>query len=322
MELVKIDAQEFGIEESKANQIKKVFQPMLDKMESLEGDFNAVVKMDITPESAAIAKELRLKYVKIRTGTAEIHRTQKAFYLAGGRFIDGWKNAQLFASQGNEEKLKAIEDHEKNKEIARLTELRESRISQLVKFGRENDPVQVELMDDDVWSNYLVGVKSAHEIAIAAEKKAEDDRIAKEQADKLEREKVAKENADLKAAAEAREKADKIESDRRAKVEAERAANQAKEQAIQDEAIRKEREEKEAAEAKLKAQDEAIAKAKQDEDERLEKELNAGDAEKVKMLTRDLEALKTKYSFKSKANKKTYTEVGGLIDKIVGHITK
>jgi len=42
-------------------------------------------------------KELRLKYMKIRTATLDIHKKQKAFYLAGGRFVDGWMNASLMA---------------------------------------------------------------------------------------------------------------------------------------------------------------------------------------------------------------------------------
>jgi hypothetical protein len=47
--------------------------------------------------------------MKIRTATLDIHKKQKAFYLAGGKFVDGWKNAQHFASMGKEEKLEEIE---------------------------------------------------------------------------------------------------------------------------------------------------------------------------------------------------------------------
>ena len=102
--LVKIDASEFGIEESKAKQIQEQFQPMLDKMVNLEKQANEVFKLPI--ETASVkAKEVRLQYVKVRTGTAEIHKEQKAFYLQAGRFVDGWKNAQLFASQGIDPQL-------------------------------------------------------------------------------------------------------------------------------------------------------------------------------------------------------------------------
>ena len=115
MEIVKLEAAEFGLEESKAKEISNQFKPMLDKMVELEKEANEVFKMDKeSPEAQKIAKEVRLKYVKVRTGTAEIHKQQKAFYLAAGRYIDGWKNTQLFASEGIEKRLT---EYEKHKEI-------------------------------------------------------------------------------------------------------------------------------------------------------------------------------------------------------------
>src|SRR3972149_1405125 len=120
--LVKIDPKEFGLQETKAKEIAAQFQPMLDKMVELENEYNKVVSLPIEEASTAtLAKIVRLKYVKVRTGTSEIHKVQKNFYLMAGRFIDGWKNAQLFASQGIEEKLLAIEEYaERKKEQERI----------------------------------------------------------------------------------------------------------------------------------------------------------------------------------------------------------
>ena len=126
-EIVKIDHKEYGLEESKATQIAAQFQPMLEKMQELEIEFNAVICMDSGPEKVAAAKECRMKYVKVRTGTAEIHKGQKAFYLAGGRYVDGWKNAQIFASQGNEDKLSEIEHEAARIEAAKIEDLRSLR---------------------------------------------------------------------------------------------------------------------------------------------------------------------------------------------------
>src|SRR5690606_859785 len=114
MQLVKVDPKEYGIEESKAKEIELQFRTMLDKMVELENEFNEVIKMPLDESGIEAAKTLRLKYVKVRTGTAAIHKTQKAFYLAAGRFIDGWKNTQLFASQGKEDALMAREKHFEN----------------------------------------------------------------------------------------------------------------------------------------------------------------------------------------------------------------
>ena len=81
--LVKINPEEFGLDKNEAEQVKNVFVPMLDKMEAMEEEYNRIIKLDITDENCKLAKELRLKFVKIRTGTADIHKKAKEYYLNG-----------------------------------------------------------------------------------------------------------------------------------------------------------------------------------------------------------------------------------------------
>jgi len=344
MSEIKLNAKEYGLEEVKASQISAQFKPMLDKMEALENDYNEVIKLDIElPETAIKAKELRRKYVKVRTGTSEIHKAQKAFYRSGGLYVDGWKNAQLFASQGIEEKLMVIEKHAENKEKERIEAINQDRKAQCLKYVNE-EVILFNLgdMSEGIWDNYIVGLEASYNARIAAEKKAEEDRIAKEKAEQEERERIAKENEKLKQEAAERERIAKIEADKRDKEEAARLAKELKE--------RKERESKEAAEradfeaklqaereakekiereekqkrekleAELKAKEAAELKAKEEEAAKIQAELNKGDAAKVKDLITDLEALKNKYSFKSAKNNKMYNDVGLLIDKVVNHI--
>ena len=354
MELVKVDPAEYGLEENKAKQISDMFKPMLDQMEDLETEFNAVVKMEINDDAVAAAKELRLKYVKVRTGTAKIHKELKSFYLQGGRFVDGWKNAQLMASQGNEEKLMAIEKHFENLERERIEKLNVERRELALKYVQSEQLIPEALgeMLDPVWENYLDGLKANYEARVAAEKKAEEERqelqrinelhdirkanlinedlwqfreewlesehlgeigeekfeelkndlIAKKEADREEREKQRQENERLRKEAEEREKREAAE---REKHEAELAAADAKQKEIEAQ-LQKEREEK--------------AKAEAEEQARVEAELKKGDADKIKDLVSDLEALKNKYEFKSKTNQKLYLQVGELIDKTVTFI--
>ena len=99
-QLIVINPQKFGLEKTEAQKIEAVFTPMLDKMVELEKEYNRVTGFLISPEVVQMAKELRLKYVKVRTGTDEIHKTAKAYYLAGGRFVDAWRNAQKFSAVG------------------------------------------------------------------------------------------------------------------------------------------------------------------------------------------------------------------------------
>lgn len=268
-EIVKIDPKEFGLEETKAADIAAQFQPMLDKMVELEKEYNEIVALPIEEKSTAIkAKDLRLKYVKVRTGTDAIHKAQKSFYLAGGRYVDGWKNAQLFASQGLESKLESIEKHAENLERERIAKIQNEREVELSKYEADNvSTLSLGTMSDEVWSNFLTGTKTNYESKKEAERKAEEDRIAKEKAEAEERERIRIENEKLKAEAEAREKAI---TEERAKVEAERKALEEKvsaEKKAAEEIARKEREEVEAklkAEAEAKAKVEAELKAKVD----------------------------------------------------------
>lgn len=184
-DLVVVDHKEFGLEETVAKDVKAFFTPMLEKMDELEGEFNEVIKLNPdTPEAAGMAKQLRLKYVKVRTGTAQIHQEQKAFYLKAGRFIDGFKNAQAFASEGKESKLKAIEDHAAIKAQKIIDDLQEERAALLTPFWDSATPIPADLgkMSPDFWKAFLKGAEATERERVEAEKAAEKEaaRIRKE----------------------------------------------------------------------------------------------------------------------------------------------
>ena len=69
--------------------------------------------------------------------------------------------------------------------------------------------------------------------------------------------------------------------------------------------------------AELKAKEDAERKAIAVEEMRIQSELNKSDAAKVKDMISDLNAFKTKFEFRSHANKAKYRRVGLLIDKII-----
>lgn len=313
-QLVKINAQDYGLEQTKAQEIEAMFKPMLEKMSELEKDFNEVVKLEINPETVVKAHNLRLQYVKVRTGTASIHKDLKAFYLNGGRFVDGWKNAQIFASQGYEDKLEAIEKYYEILEKQRIEALETERKSLLFAYT-EIMPAGLGQLDEAVFQNYLTGVKVAHQAKIDAELKAEKERIEKKQAEEAEREAQRIENLRLKAEAEKREK--EIEAERikqaailkkqQEKMEAKAKADHAKFeaarkeaeaerkealriQAEKDEAARIEREKIEAEnrriQAELQAKAEAEIKTKQ-EAERIESERIANEKKAAKAPDKD-----------------------------------
>jgi len=349
-ELIKIDPKEFGLEESKASEIESAFKPMLEKMTELEEEYNQVIKLSVSKETCDKAKSLRLKYVKIRTGTATIHKDMKAFYLAGGRFLDGWKNAQLFASNGIEDKLMDIEKHYENIELERISKLQEKRATELSKYVNENDmlPANLGEMSDEIWNNYLTGTKTNYETKIAAEKKAEQERIEAEKRQKIldaRKLEIAKYgdhatkqpaiNTTLEEWADMLDVANKnkvayIEEQVKIRKENERLKKESEKaekirvetQKKADESLRKEREAKEKIEKELKAKKEAEELVEKKRLEDAESELSKGDAAKVKDLILEFEGIKEKYQFKSKKNKQMFVNVQGLIDKTIAFIKK
>lgn len=193
MTLVKIKANEFGLTDETASQIERQFSPMLKKMTELESEFNEVVNLPIEdPDTSKKAKEVRLKYVKIRTGTAEIHKKQKQFYLNGGRYVDGWKNAQLFASQGKEEKLKEIENYAENLEKERIAKIVKEREDAISPFVDDVTVLNISGMTDDVFNAYLSAKKKDYEDRLEAEKQAEKERLRIEAVEKKHHERTMK----------------------------------------------------------------------------------------------------------------------------------
>jgi colicin import membrane protein len=283
-EIVKINPSEFGLTEETALNIQAQFQPMLEKMSELENEFNEVVSLPIDDlNTSKVAKELRLKYVKIRTATASIHKIQKEFYLSGGRFVDGWKNAQIFASQGKEEKLEAIEKHLENLEKTRLFELNEKRKLELSIYVEDVTGLVLSGMDSDVWEAYFQTKKKNYEDKIAAEKEAERLKLEAELKEKERIEAQRIENEKLKLEAEKREKeieAERLQAKKEAELKAAEIERERREiEAKNQEALKIEREKQIALEKELQAKKEAELKA---EKERQEKELQAKkEAEKL-----------------------------------------
>jgi hypothetical protein len=179
--IVTIDPKEFGLTDQTAANIAAQFQPMLDKMVELEDEFNQVIQLPIEdPETSKKAKEVRLKYVKIRTGTAEIHKQQKQFYLNGGRFVDGWKNAQIFASQGKEAKLEDIEKYQERLQAERIAKLQDERQQALAPYVDDTSHLDLGTMHEDVWNSYFATKKQQHAERLAAEQEAERQRVEAE----------------------------------------------------------------------------------------------------------------------------------------------
>ena len=184
-QIVKVDPKEFGLEPQNVTEIEKAFAPKIIERDELAKIYKDLITKELTPELSIEAKALRLKLVKVRTGIASTHTTQKAFFLAAGRFVDAWKNKETLPVQQMEKKLKDIEDHfKKQAEEAKkkLQKEREDMISEYIDDANLRDLAE---MDQDLWETYLSAKKKDHENKLEGERIAEEKRLKQEAFDNL-----------------------------------------------------------------------------------------------------------------------------------------
>lgn len=278
-EISKLNPAEYGLKESEVQPIENAFMPKIIEREALIPLYEALITEELTPALCGKAKELRLKLVKVRTGIAEIHKIQKAFFLAAGRFVDAWKNKETAPVEQMEEKLDAIEKHFENIERERKNKLRDERITELAKYEMDGSLMLLGEMTDEVWTNFLAGAKYQFEQKKEAERKVEETRIAEIEAEKkrqeeirLENERLKKEREELEAAQEKERRKLEAEKAKALRAQKETEAKMLAEAKIAREKIEAAQHEKEKAEAELKAKKEAEEKAAKEEQERLQQE--------------------------------------------------
>jgi colicin import membrane protein len=253
---------EFGIEESKAVIIEQSFLPKIVERDGLISVYENILTKEISKEVCNEASTLRKKLVKVRTGIADIHKVEKAFYLASGRYVDALKNKHTLPIEQMEEKLAEIEKYYENIEKQRIADLQAARELELQPYEVENiSALALGVMAESVWVNFLAGTKAAYDNKKEAERLAEEARVeaARLEVERIEAQRI--ENERLKAEAAEKEKQVAAERSAAAKVLADQKAEAERLlQVERDEAARiaKIEADKVAAERKLAA--EALAK--------------------------------------------------------------
>lgn len=283
-ELIKINPQEFGLDENRAVEISNAFAPKISERDGLVIIYNDLITKDITQEVCNEALSLKRKLVKVRTGIADIHKTQKAFYLAAGKFVDAWKNKETLPVEQMESKLQEIANYYENLEAQRIAKVAEGRAAELEAY-EQTGFADLGIMSDEVWANYIAGVKLNYETKLAEAAKAEAERLEaerlaeeKRKADEIENERVKKELAKLKAEADkkeaerlaelqaikAKQEQEQRERERLAKIESDK---QAKIQADLNAKLEAEKQARLKSENEIKAKKDAEAKAEADKKE-------------------------------------------------------
>jgi colicin import membrane protein len=243
----------FGLELTKAQEMTSGLSTTLAEREILKDAYIDVIGLEITTENLPTFKELRLKIVKNRTqGLDKWKEREKAFYLAGGRFVDAIYNKELKVNQEMESKLMEAEKFFENQEKEKARSLNLERIEKIRPYVEDADKMNFSEFDGQSFDDFVLGKKTRFENE-QKEREAESLRIEKELLAEIERQKaIEAENARLKAEAEEKEK----------ELEKERAEAKAKQEAIELEA--KQEREKAEKERKIEADKQAKIQAEKD----------------------------------------------------------
>lgn len=199
-----IDPKQYGLEPEKVAGIEKSFAPKIAERNVLSKVYESIIQQEITPELSLNARECRLKLVKVRTGISDIHRAEKAFFLAAGKFVDAWKNKETIPVTQMEEKLYEIEKHAEKMEAERLEKLETERINLLNPYEVYIEYYDLKSMSEDQFSKLLSNSKFTFEAKIKA-KKEEEEAAAKAEKERKE----VKEKAEREAKEKARKEQEK-----------------------------------------------------------------------------------------------------------------
>tara|TARA_R110000851_G_C12965699_1_gene554769 strand:+ start:6 stop:992 length:987 start_codon:yes stop_codon:yes gene_type:complete len=243
---LQVNPKEYGLEESKALEMVNGLSTTIAEREVLKNAYIDVIDLDITEYNIPTFKQLRLKIRTNRTTIEKWHKTNKAFYLAGGRFVDAIKNKEILENEEMESKLMGAEKHFENLEKERVAKIQDQRIRLISPYLESVENLYLSDMEQDVWEAYLKTKKDSHIALVEAELKIEKERV---EAQRLEKERIEKqriENDLLKKEADLREK--EILMERKEREEKQKIEDDKKEAVL-----RKEREEKSKLEAQLKA---------------------------------------------------------------------
>lgn len=307
-EPLKNKARELALPDSLASDLLAAYAPFAIAGGEIKAKI--VAAETVTP---AMAREMRLAMVKVRTGSDKKRKDLKADSLLRGKAIDGLHAMIELEATTVERAMEDIEKAAERAEAVRITKLRECRLAELRPFVADPSVYQVEKMDQAAFAELVESSRLAHaarEQARIAAEKAESDRIEAARIAAIEAERKRQEElAAAKAEAEAMRKkaAEEAEARRIAdeKAKAERAvieARAAAERKAAEEAAAKERAEVEAERAKERARlaqieaerrAEAEAKAKADADAAAaaERAAAAPDAEKIRAISAQVRAI-------------------------------
>lgn len=176
-----VKAEEFGLKPEQGEAITKGLKVILEEREVLSEQYQALTKAEINEETIQASKKLRLAIRDNRTkGIEKWHEANKAYWLAGGKFVDAVRRKEIVENERMEENLQSIENHYENLEKQRLDQVEAARKGLLEEFPDVNfNGYDLRNMDNNSFRQLL---EDQRELKSIREKRAQEEA---EQAAKL-----------------------------------------------------------------------------------------------------------------------------------------
>lgn len=231
-ELVKFVSQQPGLGESAVQTLRDGFSPLFDQAARWKAQAAGIkVKSVDDVREMKMAREIRLSIKETRVSSEKLRKSMKERILREGKAIDGCHAVIEFICAPLEEDLLKQEKFAEELLKARIEELRKSREEALRPFDSTvTQFYRLGEMEEADWNALFATVRATYETKLAQARAAEEERLAKIEAERIERERVAAENLRLQAEVEEQKRLAKVAEDK-AKAEAKEAKRLADEEA-------------------------------------------------------------------------------------------
>ena len=190
---LELSAKTFGLEKEQAEGITKGLETIIAERVALIDTYEGVISLEVTEGNLKTFKELRLLIRNNRTkGLKNWHKTNKAYFLAGGNFVQAIYNKEVLINESMEEKLLGAEKYFENLEIERLEKLQTKRLNLVSPYLEDAHLMDFGIMEDEFFNDYL-------ELKKAKFEKLESEKLAEANKLKLEAEKEEERQAKIEA---------------------------------------------------------------------------------------------------------------------------
>lgn len=157
---------QFNLEEKSAELLQQGLSPIIADRDKMKVIYDSILSLDVeSPQTAKMARELRLSLVKNRTqGIDKWHKSTKEFHLRAGQFIDAVRKRENAVNEYMEKQLQAIEDYQEKKREQEIQELFEARAAMLEPY-REFVPIlNYGTMKQEEFDKVYIAAKTTFEV--------------------------------------------------------------------------------------------------------------------------------------------------------------